>query len=171
MLKLGVFSFMSVDTLILADKLVSMIEDGGWIEFTDGKFDTLTINNRDDIILRIMNQASGTSDVIDLYPLEIGIVFQDYLESVVTDTRIYTEFVLSQSDEYKALSEWLLADNYFSIGHDTFSKYDLVDSYAFINKLFKIMTMTYVMHFSSGDGLELLKSFFFYCRKSLMGEE
>ena len=159
---------MSTDTLILADKLVKMMDEGGWIQFTDGKLDSLTVRNRDDLILRIMNQASTLSDIEDLYPLEIGSVFQEYLVSMVTDIKIHAEFVLSLSKEYKALSEWLLNDNYFSIGTDTFSKYDLVDTYEFIHKIFAMLTMTHVMHFSEKAGSALLESFFLLCQTSFI---
>lgn len=176
MLKLGMFKFISVDTLIYADNLIKILDEGGWVEFEPSgirlgyegeQYD------RDDLLLKIMEIVGEVDcEMTNFQPLAVGRLVCDIREAVETDFKIHLRWVIGESDEYHALATWLKAGNYFSIGSVPFSdvdvRADVVED--FLDKYLNAVKGSdgKVIETSSEDGEELLTNFFDFCRKSIV---
>lgn len=176
MIILGMFKFISVDTLISAEKLLELFDEGGWVEFSESEIrlgDGGEHYDRDELILKIMELSGDFElEMSNFQPLAVGYAVTKLIETIAIDFRIHLRWVIGESEEYAAVVRWLRDGNYFSIGDVPFSALDVIEEGGvdFLDKyLDAVKSVTeIVIETSEVRGKELLTNFFDFCRKSIV---
>lgn len=173
MLKLGMFKFVSPDTLIYVERLIELFNEGGWVEFDPSgvRLDG-TDWERDDLLLLVMEITGGEEcELHNFQPLAVGTAVLGIIEGVAHDFKVHLKWVIGESAEFRAVADWLRDGNYFSIGAIAFSSLDVEDTETFLDKYLGAMKADSSVEVvtSLDDGFELLDDFFLFCRKSIIG--